>query len=87
MRLVVIVRGMHADCVRSVMFNTNDIVRWREDGSLETFGRGDDQVKIKVRRATSHSAHLLTSHRVSASNWMVCPPRSRNTMAFRGLPR
>ncbi|KAL1610980.1 hypothetical protein SLS59_000617 [Nothophoma quercina] len=29
------------------MFNTNDIVRWREDGSLETFGRGDDQVKIK----------------------------------------
>ncbi|KAF1929865.1 nonribosomal peptide synthetase 12 [Didymella exigua CBS 183.55] len=31
----------------SVMFNTNDIVRWREDGSLETFGRGDDQVKIK----------------------------------------
>ncbi|KAJ4346304.1 hypothetical protein N0V95_005514 [Ascochyta clinopodiicola] len=32
---------------RSMMFNTNDIVRWREDGSLETFGRGDDQVKIK----------------------------------------
>ncbi|KAH6612737.1 nonribosomal peptide synthetase 12 [Boeremia exigua] len=31
----------------SVMFNTNDIVRWRDDGSLETFGRGDDQVKIK----------------------------------------
>ncbi|KAF3032518.1 hypothetical protein E8E12_000488 [Didymella heteroderae] len=31
----------------SMMFNTNDIVRWREDGSLETFGRGDDQVKIK----------------------------------------
>ena len=30
------------------MFNTNDIVRWRGDGSLETFGRGDDQVKIKV---------------------------------------
>ncbi|KAJ4983734.1 Linear gramicidin synthase subunit C [Stagonosporopsis vannaccii] len=27
----------------SMMFNTNDIVRWREDGSLETFGRGDDQ--------------------------------------------
>jgi non-ribosomal peptide synthetase component F len=32
------------------MFNTNDIVRWRDDGSLETFGRGDDQVKIKVPR-------------------------------------
>ena len=32
----------------SIMFNTNDVVRWRGDGSLETFGRGDDQVKIKV---------------------------------------
>ncbi|KAH9860605.1 hypothetical protein J1614_011936 [Plenodomus biglobosus] len=31
----------------SMMFNTGDIVRWREDGSLETFGRMDDQVKIK----------------------------------------
>ncbi|KAF2130168.1 gramicidin S synthetase 1 [Dothidotthia symphoricarpi CBS 119687] len=31
----------------SLMFNTGDIVRWREDGSLETFGRNDDQVKIK----------------------------------------
>lgn len=31
----------------SIMFNTGDIVRWREDGSLETFGRMDDQVKIK----------------------------------------
>lgn len=32
----------------SLMFNTGDIVRWREDGSLDTFGRADDQVKIKV---------------------------------------
>ena len=40
------------------MFNTNDIVRWRGDGSLETFGRGDDQVKIKV---SSHSpSHVCT---------------------------
>ena len=30
------------------MFNRNDIVRWREDGSLETFGRSDDQVKTKA---------------------------------------
>jgi non-ribosomal peptide synthetase component F len=32
-----------------MMFNTGDIVRWREAGSLDTFGRLDDQVKIKVR--------------------------------------
>ncbi|KAF2645841.1 nonribosomal peptide synthetase 12 [Massarina eburnea CBS 473.64] len=31
----------------SMMFNTGDIVRWREAGSLDTFGRADDQVKIK----------------------------------------
>ena len=37
------------DLGSSKMFNTGDLVRWREDGSLETFGRSDDQVKIKVR--------------------------------------
>lgn len=29
------------------MFNTGDIARWREDGSLDMLGREDDQVKIK----------------------------------------
>ncbi|KAF4590153.1 putative NRPS-like protein biosynthetic cluster [Pleurotus pulmonarius] len=31
----------------SYMFNTGDLGRWREDGSLEHLGRIDDQVKIK----------------------------------------
>ncbi|KAF2707165.1 nonribosomal peptide synthetase 12 [Pleomassaria siparia CBS 279.74] len=31
----------------SKMFNTGDFVSWRSDGSLDTFGRMDDQVKIK----------------------------------------
>lgn len=31
------------------MFNTGDLGRWRDDGTLETLGRIDDQVKIKVR--------------------------------------
>jgi non-ribosomal peptide synthetase component F len=31
------------------MFNTGDLARWREDGTLENQGRIDDQVKIKVR--------------------------------------
>lgn len=30
------------------MFNTGDLVRWRQDGSLEHHGRIDDQVKFKV---------------------------------------
>lgn len=30
------------------MFNTGDLGRWREDGTLETLRRIDDQVKIKV---------------------------------------
>ncbi|TID21018.1 putative nonribosomal peptide synthetase 12 protein [Venturia nashicola] len=31
----------------TTMFNTGDLVRWREDGSLEHHGRVDDQVKFK----------------------------------------
>ncbi|KAL6708722.1 hypothetical protein ACN47E_002418 [Coniothyrium glycines] len=31
----------------SMMFNTGDIVRWTKAGSLETFGRSDEQVKVK----------------------------------------
>ncbi|KAL5114769.1 hypothetical protein ACEQ8H_007331 [Pleosporales sp. CAS-2024a] len=31
----------------STMFNTGDLARWRDDGSLEMLGRKDDQVKIK----------------------------------------
>lgn len=42
------VPGIRDNESRSLMFNTKDIVRWRKDGSLETFGRSDDQVKIKV---------------------------------------
>ncbi|KAK3985303.1 hypothetical protein QBC44DRAFT_250746 [Cladorrhinum sp. PSN332] len=30
----------------TMMFNTGDLGRWLEDGSLETLGRRDDQVKI-----------------------------------------
>lgn len=41
------------------MFNTNDIVRWREDGSLETFGRGDDQVKIKASWVNPNLVQIL----------------------------
>ncbi|KAF2034561.1 acetyl-CoA synthetase-like protein [Setomelanomma holmii] len=31
----------------SMMFNTGDLVRWTDTGCLETFGRQDDQVKVK----------------------------------------
>lgn len=34
------------------MFNTGDLGRWRDDGTLVTLGRIDDQVKIKVRLST-----------------------------------
>jgi non-ribosomal peptide synthetase component F len=33
---------------RSVMYNTGDLARWFPNGSLETLGRNDDQVKAKV---------------------------------------
>ncbi|ORY16303.1 hypothetical protein BCR34DRAFT_622471 [Clohesyomyces aquaticus] len=31
----------------SMMFNTGDLVQWRQDGSLNTLGRIDEQVKVK----------------------------------------
>ncbi|CAE7209334.1 hypothetical protein P3342_011865 [Pyrenophora teres f. teres] len=31
----------------SMMFNTGDFARWRQDGELDMLGRQDDQVKIK----------------------------------------
>lgn len=30
------------------MFNTGDLGRWNDDGTIEHLGRVDDQVKIKV---------------------------------------
>ena len=44
----------------SMMFNTGDIVRWQEDGSLEIFGRKDQQVKIKVGHLWIFSLQTLT---------------------------
>ncbi|KAL2809216.1 hypothetical protein BJX63DRAFT_435352 [Aspergillus granulosus] len=31
----------------SIMYNTGDLARWLPDGSLETLGRDDEQIKIK----------------------------------------
>lgn len=35
--------------IRSQMFNTGDLCRWRPDGSITHQGRADEQVKIKVQ--------------------------------------
>jgi hypothetical protein len=43
-----------------MMYNTGDIVSWNEDGSLNTFGRTDDQVKIKVAHREVYSRSTLT---------------------------
>jgi non-ribosomal peptide synthetase component F len=53
---------------RSKMFNTGDIVSWREDGCLDTFGRMDDQVKIKVRHSVLYQSRRANGCRASELN-------------------
>lgn len=31
-----------------MMYDTGDLGRWTEDGSIDILGRQDDQVKVKV---------------------------------------
>ena len=40
-----------------MMYNTGDLGRWTEDGSIDILGRQDDQVKVKVR-----CLEILPSH-------------------------
>ncbi|KAL8723373.1 MAG: hypothetical protein Q9181_007297 [Wetmoreana brouardii] len=42
-----------------MMFNTGDLCRWREDGTLEPLGRIDDQVKIKSHPDVTKACALL----------------------------
>jgi uncharacterized protein YijF (DUF1287 family) len=53
------------------MFNTGDIVSWRDDGKLNTYGRADDQVKIKVSRAVLYSVYIADCTRDFGLSWTV----------------
>jgi len=55
------------------MFNTGDIARWREDGSLDMLGREDDQVKIKVVDTLIKRLGTTNFDRVSVLNSMESP--------------
>lgn len=48
--------------IRTYMFNTGDLGRWRSDGTLEHLGRVDDQVKVKV----CNPRQVFTSHLILA---------------------
>ena len=43
------------------MFNTGDLCKWKEDGTLEHLGRNDDQVKIKVCDETLEVASVCVN--------------------------
>ncbi|KAK0209285.1 AMP-binding protein [Desarmillaria ectypa] len=52
-----------------IMYNTGDIGRWRDDGSIDHLGRVDDQVKIKGFRVELDgvSAAMLTCFDVTSA--------------------
>jgi non-ribosomal peptide synthetase component F len=52
-----------------MMYNFGNIVCWRADGSLDSFGRIDDQVKVKVCLGVSLNKDITDDRRVSVSNW------------------
>ncbi|KAL9608754.1 MAG: hypothetical protein Q9167_006426 [Letrouitia subvulpina] len=59
---------------RRMMFNTGDLCRWRENGTLEPLGRIDDQVKIKGFRVELDGVSaVIESHRdvIKASTLLV----------------
>lgn len=43
------------------MFNTGDLCRWREDGTLEPLGRIDEQVKVKVRHQMLEISYVIAN--------------------------
>jgi non-ribosomal peptide synthetase component F len=47
-----------------MMFNSGDIARWREDGSLSMLGRKEDQIKIRVSLSV---LRLCTSKNIGSS--------------------
>jgi uncharacterized protein YijF (DUF1287 family) len=64
--------------VSSMMYNFGNIVSWRADGALESFGRMDDQVKIKVRiHKTDQAVKNTDVCRVSVLNLTALLPLSR----------
>jgi len=58
------------------MFNFGNVVCWEADGSLISFGRMDDQVKIKVCCLTlcDPSTKGANPHRASELSWKASLP-------------
>lgn len=57
------------------LYRTGDIVRWRPDGTLEYFGRGDDQLKIHGFRIELGEIESVIARHPEVGNAAVTAPR------------
>lgn len=67
---------------KRMMFNTRDLGRWNEDGSLEHLGRSDDQVKVRGFRVELDSVSTVLESIAGCIRAVTLKFDNENLIAF-----